>query len=86
MSLTKQQQDPHEGLVECRNAIESALNLPKGANERKEAAAICNHLTDKQVDAVLAGGVDATKILNAIKDVAEEETKTAGTKKASAKK
>jgi hypothetical protein len=60
--LTKQQADPHPGLVGCRNAIEKHIT-----KDRKKAAHICNHLTDKQVDMVLQGGEDKAKIEEALR-------------------
>lgn len=70
---TKQQLDPHPELVQCRVAIEKALAGDTGKYCRKQAAAICNHLTDAQVDAVL-DAKDGAAVLSAIepaKEVAE---------------
>lgn len=62
--LTKQQADPHSKLVECRKALESVLGLT-----RNHAAAICNRLTDSQVQAILESGNDKTRVQKAVEGV-----------------
>lgn len=76
--LTQQEKSPHGKLVECRIAVEKVLNLT-----RRHAATVCNRLTHKQVEAVLAAGEDAEKMQKAVEyiepDPAKEqktETKT----------
>lgn len=53
VKLTKQQRQPHARLVECRNRVE------KAGYPRVEAAALCNGLTDEQVDELLKAPQDA---------------------------
>lgn len=78
--LTQQQRSPHAKLVECRNAVEKVLKLT-----RRHAAVVCNRLSHKQVEAVLAAGDDAEKVTKAVEfvepDPAKEEPKTKTTTK-----
>ena len=58
-----QLKNPHPKLVECRNAVGQVLGVT-----RNEAAAICNRLTDRDVESVLAAGEDAAKVYAAVED------------------
>lgn len=89
MALTKQQSDPHPRLVECRNAIEAALNDGSGSNFRKVAAGICEFMSDELVEAVLAADGDSKKIVQLLepaKEVAQEVTEEAKEKSKSRSK
>lgn len=68
--LTPQEKKPHKSLVECRNLIQDACGLI-----RSEAAALCNQLTHREVDAVLSAGNSKTKIESALKRVRDEMAK-----------
>lgn len=67
MELTQQERQPHGKLVECRVSIEKVLKL-----SRKHAAVVCNRLTHKQVEAVLAAGDDAEKMQKAVEYIEPE--------------
>jgi hypothetical protein len=83
--LTKQQRDPHPKLVACRNAIAEAYAASPGENRRKIAAGICNHLTDEQVDSVLAAkGADEIKKVIADGEKAKKQAELQATADAAA--
>lgn len=63
-NLTAQERDQHPRLAECRNTVESALKLT-----RTHAAAICNRMDHKHVEAVLAAGGDEGKVRAAVEKV-----------------
>lgn len=81
--LTQQEQQPHESLVQVRNAIQSSLECP-----RKEAALIANELTHDQCEKVVAADADKAKVEAAIKNVKPklEPAKTGESKTATNKK
>lgn len=67
-TLTAQEKQPHESLIEVRNSIEVAL----GDGTRRKAASIANNLTHDQCDKVIAANGDTGKVLAAINPVAEK--------------
>ena len=60
MSVTKQQSEPHPQLVAVRSRVEEC------GRTRTEAAALCNHLTDGQCEAILSAKDDRA-VENALK-------------------
>lgn len=54
---TEQEKNPHVNLVDCRNKIEAVLKLT-----RSHAAAVCNRLSDEQVELILAAKDDAGEV------------------------
>lgn len=61
---------PHPQLVECRGTLETVLGLT-----RNHACAICNRLSDAQVNAVLNAASDKMKVQSAIEASKQEKPK-----------
>lgn len=60
---TEQEIAPHAQLVAVRNAVqESCKDVDGNLVSRKQAAAMCNLLTDAECDDVIAAGKDADKV------------------------
>ncbi|MCH7750029.1 MAG: hypothetical protein IH939_18240 [Acidobacteria bacterium] len=67
-----QAENPHPDLVHARNAVQKCCGL-----ERKEAAAACGELTNKDVTALLKCGDDKKKMLSVLRlgrDTATRDT------------
>ena len=61
--LTEQEESPHPDLVAVRNIVQECCKDENGGKvSRRQAAAMCNLLFDKECDDIIAGGKDADKV------------------------
>ncbi len=85
---TEQEKTPHPDLVAVRNTVQECCKNEKGDGpvSRKEAAAMCNLLFDKECDDIIAAGKDVGKVQKIATRVQRAEDVRAEKEAAKAKK